>query len=70
MAVLPSGTTRIIAPRSAVMIQKHPTKGRRTSAASMNRLSARWTTVLVMLIPERAYFATVVVGWGNERPRM
>jgi len=49
IAVLPSGTIRSVASRSAVMTQKHPTKGRSTSAASWNRISARWTRVLVML---------------------
>src|SRR5262245_36911977 len=50
IAVLPSGTTRIFAPRSAVTTQKHPTNGRNASGASWNRISARWTRELLMLI--------------------
>src|SRR5262245_40940637 len=50
MALLPSGTTRIVASGSAVTTQKHPTNGRKISVASWNLISARWTTVLLMLI--------------------
>ena len=45
------GKTRIVADRCAVTSQKHPTKARNASAASWNRISARWTRVLLMLIP-------------------
>ena len=45
IAVLPSGTTRIVASRCAITTQKHPTNGRNGPAASWNRISARWTRV-------------------------
>src|SRR5262245_7606771 len=50
MALLPSGTTRIVASCSAVTTQKHPTNGRKTSVASWNLISARSTAVLLILI--------------------
>jgi hypothetical protein len=46
---VPSGTTRIVASRSAVITQKHPVYGRSGSAASRNRISARWMRVLLIV---------------------
>lgn len=40
----------MVASRSAVTTQKHPTNGRNAPGASWNRISARWTRVLLMLI--------------------
>src|SRR5690349_18643483 len=45
--------TRIVASCSAVTTQKHPTNGRKTSVASWNLISARSTTLLLMLISGR-----------------